>query len=66
MHDSKTKTPGTSKAGWRIPEWSTAVGVGRSHTYVLINAKKIDARKSGKATIITTSPEDYVNSLPAV
>ncbi len=60
------KTPSASKAGWRISEWCGEVGVGRSHTYDLIKAKKIEARKSGKATIIVTPPQEYLSSLPAV
>jgi excisionase family DNA binding protein len=62
----QNKADAPIKAGWRIREWCSEVGVGRSHVYDLLNAKKIRAVKSGKATIIVTPPADYLAGLPAV
>ncbi len=51
------------KAGWRVPEWSAAVGVSRSLTYELMTAGKIASVKLGAARIITTTPRAFLASL---
>ena len=51
------------KAGWRIQEWTFATGLSRASLYKLLRAGKIEAVKSGKATIIVTSPADFLASL---
>jgi hypothetical protein len=52
-----------TKAGWRISEWARDTGLGRSSVYNEIKAKRVKAVKSGSATIITTSPAEYLASL---
>jgi hypothetical protein len=56
---------GTQKFGWRVNEWSAAVGCSRASTYELIAAKKIASVKFGGARIITTHPSDFLASLQA-
>jgi hypothetical protein len=51
------------KVGWRFKEWCPATGVSRSYAYELLGAGKIKAVKAGAATIITTSPSEYLASL---
>ena len=51
------------KFGWRVVEWSEAVGCSRAYTYELIAAKTIDSVKLGGARIITTHPQDFLGSL---
>ena len=51
------------KFGWRVVEWSDAVGCGRTYTYELIAAKTIESVKLGGARIITTHPQDFLASL---
>jgi hypothetical protein len=53
----------TDKHGWRIPEWSRAVGCGRSSTYSLMNEQRIETVKLGRSRIITTHPSDFLESL---
>ena len=53
------------KVGWRISEWPKAVGISRSKTYELIAEKRIKTVKLGAATIITTSPAEFLQSLEA-
>jgi hypothetical protein len=52
------------QVGWRPGPWGKAAGVGKTTTFKLIKEKVIDARKNGTATIITTSPAEYLASLP--
>ena len=47
-----TKNEG-DKFGWRVPEWSGAVGISRASTYELLAAKAIESVKFGGARIIT-------------
>jgi hypothetical protein len=51
------------KFGWRVIEWSEAVGCSRSLTYELLAEKKIASVKIGNARVITTHPQDFLNSL---
>jgi hypothetical protein len=48
----------------RVGPWCDAVGIGRSHFYEEKKAGKIKVRKSGRATIVETSPAEYISSLP--
>ena len=54
------------KVGWRIGEWATAVGISRASVYELISGPtpKISSVKFGGARIITTTPRDFLASLP--
>ena len=54
---------GSQKFGWRVNEWSAAVGCSRASTYELIAAKIIASVKFGGARIITTHPADFLASL---
>ena len=54
---------GSQKFGWRVGEWSRAVGCSRSSTYELIAGKRIASVKFGGARIITTHPADFLASL---
>jgi hypothetical protein len=52
-----------SKAGWRVGEWSDAVGLCRATVYKLLATEAIASVKSGSARIILTSPSDYLAGL---
>ena len=54
---------GTKKYGWRVSEWSTAVGCSRGRTHQLISAGVIGSVLFGASRIITTHPEDFLASL---
>jgi hypothetical protein len=56
-------TPAPTKAGWRPDEWSAATGLSRGYFYKLLRAGKVEVVKAGKATIVTTSPADFLASL---
>jgi hypothetical protein len=51
------------KFGWRVNEWSEAIGCSRASTYELIASKAIKSVKFGGARIITTHPEDFLATL---
>ena len=53
------------RAGWRVPEWADATGISRGSVYNLFLAKKINSVKCGKSRIITTSPAEFLASLPS-
>ena len=49
------------KAGWRVAEWSTATGVGKTTTHALIKAKIVDSVKiAPRLRIILTPPGEYL------
>lgn len=54
----------TEKAGWKIPEWSGATGIGKSRVSELIAKKRIRSRKFGASRIITTPPAEFLDTLP--
>jgi hypothetical protein len=54
---------GTRKYGWKVAEWSTAVGCSRARTYQLIVAGAIDSVRFGGSRIIRTHPADFVAAL---
>ena len=54
---------GTQKYGWKVNEWSAAVGCSRARTYQLISAGEIDLVRFGASRIIRTHPEDFLASL---
>jgi excisionase family DNA binding protein len=50
-----------------IDEFCERYGVGRTTTYEEINAKRLQARKCGKRTIISEDDaEDWLRKLPAI
>jgi excisionase family DNA binding protein len=54
-----------NKFGYTIPEAAKALGVGRSSIYKAVSAGLLDARKSGRRTIITAkSVLAYTAALP--
>ena len=53
------------KFGWRVVEWSEAVGCSRALTYEFLAAKRIESVKLGSARVITTHPQDFLGSLHA-
>jgi hypothetical protein len=56
-------TASSTKAGWRPNEWTRDTGLSRASLYRLLKDGKIKAVKSGSATIIITSPAEYLAGL---
>jgi hypothetical protein len=54
---------GGQKFGWKVTEWSNAVGCSRSRTYELIAEQRIDSIKLGSSRLIVTHPADFLASL---
>jgi hypothetical protein len=52
-----------TKVGWRVNEWTADTGLSRAYLYKLLKNGGIQAVKSGSATIIITSPAEYLASL---
>jgi hypothetical protein len=64
--DATKETAERKKFGWRVNEWSEAVGCSRASTYELISGKngtRIESVKFGGARIIRTHPDDFLASL---
>jgi hypothetical protein len=52
-------------AAWRVNEWCKETRTSRSKFYEERKAGRIKTVKRGSSTLVTTSPRDYVASLPA-
>jgi hypothetical protein len=69
MHNNRSEaapqvaSTSPTKAGWRVDEWTFATGLSRGSFYKLLKAGKVEIVKAGKATIIVTSPAEYLASL---
>ena len=69
MHNNRSEgapqaaSASLTKAGWRVDEWTYATGLSRGSLYKLLKAGKVEAVKSGSATIIVTSPAEYLAGL---
>jgi len=57
-----TERLGRKKVGWRVREWAEAVGLCRATVYNLIVRGAIDSGTVGRARIIRTSPDDFLDS----
>jgi len=55
----------SSKVAWKVRDWAEAVSLSQSYVHKMIAEKKIDSRRVGHTRLITTSPEDFINGLPA-
>lgn len=55
-----------AKAAWRIPEWASATGVGRSKIYELLAAGQIASVCIGRRRVIVTSPADFIKAMPGL
>ncbi len=59
--DIEVQQPGSgAKCGWRVGEWSRAVGCSRSYVYLLIASGALDTCKVGAMRIIRTAPADFL------
>lgn len=63
MKPRTPKAAATHRAGWRVDDWVSETGLGRSATYGLIKDRKIKSVKAGRARIILTSPSEFLTSL---
>jgi hypothetical protein len=63
MTDTQNSSGCRDKVGWRIDEWTRAIGGSRSATYNLLKAGIIASVKMGRARVITTPPQDYLATL---
>jgi hypothetical protein len=53
------------RRGWRINQWAHTVGVSRAYVYAsLLDTGRIESVKVGRARIITTSPDEFLASMP--
>jgi hypothetical protein len=65
MHTIDDTTDATPLA-WRVDAWLRAAGhpFAKDKMYREIHVGRIETRKAGRNTIITTSPADYIAALP--
>jgi hypothetical protein len=50
-------------AAWRVNDWRRQVPMSRSTFYAQAKAGRIELVKLGSATLVTTSPKDYIAAL---
>ena len=55
---------GTTKRGWRAQEWASDVGISRTSVWRLMKDGKIESVMLGKSRIITTTPSEFIATLP--
>lgn len=61
-----SKNPNNSQpVACRIKEWCAVVGIGNTTFHKLVKEKRVRTAKCGKATLVLTSPADFVASLAA-
>jgi hypothetical protein len=61
---TRDKPASPNKVGWRPGEWSRDVGMSRAHVYRLLADEVIQSISvSPRMRIITTSPQEYLDSL---
>jgi len=56
---------GREPAAWRVNDWRRQVPMSRTKFYQERDAGRIETVKLGSATLVTTSPKDYLTSLRA-
>lgn len=54
----------SGKVGWRVKTWCEDTDVSKAYAYRLLASGVIKSRKLGSATLITTSPREFIESLP--
>ncbi len=52
-----------ARAGWREADWCAEAGIGRTRMWQLIKANEVKVKRSGRCTIIVTSPREWLASL---
>jgi len=57
------RTTANNKAGWTTEQWCDETGVGRSTSYVLEAAGRIEAVRVGRRRIIRTPPSTFLAAL---
>lgn len=53
----------SERAGWSVPAWTRAVGIGRSTTFNLLKHGTITSVRIGKRRIIMTPPREFLDRL---
>jgi hypothetical protein len=51
------------RAAWRIRDWLREVPFGRSKFYLEVRSGRIRVVKAGSATLVLTSPQEYLAAL---
>jgi hypothetical protein len=51
------------RAAWRVKEWLREVPIGRTKFYQEVKVGRIEVVKAGNATLVTTSPKEYLAAL---
>jgi len=67
MNNPKTSTvpsPYRERVAWREPDWCAEAGIGRSTMWKEIKSGRLRVRKCGRATLIVTSPREWIEKLP--
>ena len=62
QNDDQSDAKPSARAGWRPKRWAAEADVSRSYTYQLIDAGKLRVVKVGAATVILTSPREFLEA----
>ena len=63
-HSGHGVAPSSSRASWSVNDWCAEAGIGRVRCYEELKIGRIKAKKCGSRTLITTSPAEWLESLP--
>jgi hypothetical protein len=64
-HERRAAGAGHEPAAWRINDWRREVPISRTKFYSECSAGRIKTVKVGSATLVVTSPRDYLAALGA-
>ena len=53
-------------AGWRVSRWAKETALSESYVWLLIASGEIRSVKVGKARVILTSPQEFLEALAQV
>ena len=63
-YEMNTLPAPVERAGYREADWCAEAGIGRTKMWQLIRDGEIKVKRSGRCTIIITSPREWLASLP--
>jgi hypothetical protein len=67
MEEMDTTAQGNCKRSFRIEEFAHRNSISRAQVYIELKAGRLNARKVGSATLITTEDEDaWLRALPSM
>jgi hypothetical protein len=63
-NENSTQSKPLERAGYREADWCAEAGIGRTKMWELVKSGEVKVKRSGRCTIIVTSPRQWLDSLP--